>query len=216
MADDTKVLEDDDNIPEAVQLVDEHGRIALGCPCIRCGYNLRGLPMDINCPECGCPVNRTIVMIEQRALCPSCLVPVHPSATNCPRCGGPLNAAASIAGYAGGQLHIPANYSNSPSLPSFFVFMWIWWALTPLCVGCAVGAISAIVDFFIEPSSSTFARMMLGLVMLLAAVVFGAMLYYATRGYMARSRAYTKAQAEEDRREREQDAGEKPAHEDKR
>jgi len=28
-------------------------------PCIKCGYNLRGLPRDRNCPECGTPVTRS-------------------------------------------------------------------------------------------------------------------------------------------------------------
>lgn len=29
-------------------------------PCIRCGYNLQGLPAAGNCPECGTPVERSL------------------------------------------------------------------------------------------------------------------------------------------------------------
>jgi uncharacterized repeat protein (TIGR04138 family) len=28
-------------------------------PCIQCGYNLRGLGLNLNCPECGWPVSHT-------------------------------------------------------------------------------------------------------------------------------------------------------------
>lgn len=33
------------------------------CPCRGCGYNLRGLRFDGNCPECASPVSRTLVLI---------------------------------------------------------------------------------------------------------------------------------------------------------
>src|SRR5690349_17335013 len=31
------------------------GAIAMDVPCVKCRYNLRGLPPSTNCPECGTP-----------------------------------------------------------------------------------------------------------------------------------------------------------------
>jgi hypothetical protein len=202
-----------DDSPEDGPL-DEQGRIAADCPCIRCGYNLRTLLPDINCPECGCPVSRTLNLIEQRVLCPTCLAPVHPSATNCPRCDSPLNAAASIAGYAGGKLHLSTNYSSAPSRPSFFILMWIWWILAPLSLLLGFGAAGAVIDFLDEPNEQHFAKLMVGFFMLVGAVVFGALVLFSTRGYLVRSRAYEKAMVEEDRLERELGAKEKTRSDD--
>ena len=111
------------------------GPIDVDCPCVRCGYNLRGLPEDINCPECGCPVGRTLEMLEARVLCPNCLAPTHPSQPNCQKCGAPLTSAGSVAAYAGGQLHIPARSSSSaPSSPPSLLFVIGFWIVTAIAV----------------------------------------------------------------------------------
>lgn len=39
--------------------LDEAGRIAADFPCVRCGYDLRGLALGGDCPECGAPVGRS-------------------------------------------------------------------------------------------------------------------------------------------------------------
>lgn len=39
--------------------LDEAGRIAADLPCVRCGYDLRGLGLGDACPECGAPVGRS-------------------------------------------------------------------------------------------------------------------------------------------------------------
>lgn len=40
---------------------DEEGHLIEDAPCIRCEYNLRGLTVDMTCPECGLPVGRSAV-----------------------------------------------------------------------------------------------------------------------------------------------------------
>ena len=35
--------------------------VALSLECSRCGYELRGMLADINCPECGEPIRHTII-----------------------------------------------------------------------------------------------------------------------------------------------------------
>ncbi len=47
--------------PVAREVVfDEAGRIAEDLPCLRCGYNLRGLGSEATCPECASTVGRSI------------------------------------------------------------------------------------------------------------------------------------------------------------
>jgi hypothetical protein len=43
--------------------VDEDGRAVVGrdLPCVRCGYQLRGLPVEGKCPECGGEVRRSLM-----------------------------------------------------------------------------------------------------------------------------------------------------------
>ena len=51
--DDTVASTPDDGVKAAV---DEQGRLIEDVPCRRCGYNLRSLPADGKCPECGSAV----------------------------------------------------------------------------------------------------------------------------------------------------------------
>jgi uncharacterized repeat protein (TIGR04138 family) len=44
--------------------VDEVPEIEPDCPCRCCGYNLRGLRFDGNCPECGEEITRTLGLIS--------------------------------------------------------------------------------------------------------------------------------------------------------
>ena len=47
--------------PAAREVVfDEAGRIAEDLPCLRCGYNLRGLGSEAACPECASAVGQSI------------------------------------------------------------------------------------------------------------------------------------------------------------
>jgi small-conductance mechanosensitive channel len=43
--------------PDLTELLDPAGCIAADTPCRKCGYNVRGLPIDRNCPECGLPAS---------------------------------------------------------------------------------------------------------------------------------------------------------------
>jgi hypothetical protein len=67
--------------------------------CIRCGYNLRGLPPSGNCPECGSAIRKSLNFALERILCLACMRPAHPSIPKCPHCGAPMNSAASMANY---------------------------------------------------------------------------------------------------------------------
>ncbi len=40
--------------------LDEQGRVAADLPCVRCGYNLRGLPASQGCPECGTTITLSL------------------------------------------------------------------------------------------------------------------------------------------------------------
>jgi hypothetical protein len=42
-------------------LLDQAGCVAADTACRKCGYNVRGLPIDRNCPECNLPVNLSAV-----------------------------------------------------------------------------------------------------------------------------------------------------------
>jgi hypothetical protein len=62
------------------------GRSRAAHSCMRCGYDLRRLPLDADCPECGPPIRHTA---EARSLAgPDCLT-TAPSAPVWPPDGGP-------------------------------------------------------------------------------------------------------------------------------
>lgn len=44
------------NSSGSVTVVDADGNVVADVPCRKCGYNLRGLRQEYNCPECGAPV----------------------------------------------------------------------------------------------------------------------------------------------------------------
>ncbi len=53
--------------PFAQQLFDNAGRLKVSLPCVRCGYDLRTLPCDGCCPECGAAVEETMrVLLSHR------------------------------------------------------------------------------------------------------------------------------------------------------
>ena len=68
-------------------------------PCVRCGYNLRGLKPEGNCPECGAAISKSLEFALERILCLACMKPNHPSAAVCSGCGAPLHAAGATANY---------------------------------------------------------------------------------------------------------------------
>jgi hypothetical protein len=89
----TEPLPADEPPPEEDEPFDED------FPCIRCGYNLRGLKPDGNCPECGARIGKSLDFAMERVLCLACACPVHPSIPKCPNCGAPMNTVAGFANY---------------------------------------------------------------------------------------------------------------------
>ena len=47
--------------PKAIPAPIAAGDITIDLPCARCGYNLRGLRADHLCPECGTPIERSLI-----------------------------------------------------------------------------------------------------------------------------------------------------------
>lgn len=68
-------------------------------PCLRCGYNLRGLKPVGQCPECGSRIEKTVDYVMARIMCPVCMGPNHPSAAICIHCQSPISGAAATAMY---------------------------------------------------------------------------------------------------------------------
>ena len=68
-------------------------------PCLRCGYNLRGLKPVGQCPECGARIEKTVEYVMARILCPVCMGPNHPTAAICIHCKSPVSGAAATASY---------------------------------------------------------------------------------------------------------------------
>lgn len=94
MADDTPQGDEDFS-----DLLDAQDALAQDVPCLRCGYNLRGLNVDGQCPECGARIRRTLAFASQKKLCPTCMQSNHASLVVCIHCGATMNAAASTAAY---------------------------------------------------------------------------------------------------------------------
>ena len=47
------------------EVFDEHGRLRVSVPCVRCGYDLRTQPRDARCPECGHAVRQTLPHVSR-------------------------------------------------------------------------------------------------------------------------------------------------------
>ncbi len=54
----------DDGLSAARHLLDRKGTIVETLECVKCRYELRGLPSDGHCPECGLPIATTIANLE--------------------------------------------------------------------------------------------------------------------------------------------------------
>jgi hypothetical protein len=47
-------VNDDEADEQPIVVIDvAQGTVEVDCPCVQCGYNLRSLPLDGRCPECG-------------------------------------------------------------------------------------------------------------------------------------------------------------------
>jgi|GEM_PF-5180454 len=68
-------------------------------PCVRCGYDLRGLREDGRCPECGARIKLSLHFVNERVMCPACMAPNHPSVAVCSNCKSPIQNAAALANY---------------------------------------------------------------------------------------------------------------------
>jgi hypothetical protein len=109
-------------------------------PCIRCGYNLRGLKPSGQCPECGARIRKSLNYASERILCLACMRPVHPSAAVCPNCKTPMHSAGATANYWKVAAHgVARDHKPSPPKPvkpfPWHVLAWITCApLTAYCL----------------------------------------------------------------------------------
>lgn len=52
--------------PSSQRVLIVAGAVHEGVRCLRCGYELRGMPVDDRCPECGRPVRATLASLDPR------------------------------------------------------------------------------------------------------------------------------------------------------
>ena len=163
-------------------------------PCVRCGYNLRGLKPAGRCPECATPVSKALAFALQRILCPACLAPNHSSAPRCSQCGGPLNTAAATSTYfQTAPIGVRRNRPRSPSMdellegPSFIPVIISWIVCIPAALFALRIAAGALLDPNVPHSPQVLAVMWL-FVLLGAGSV--AIIVFTTRRYNRRLREF--------------------------
>jgi hypothetical protein len=151
-------------------------------PCLRCGYNLRGLKPTGQCPECGANIRKALSFAQERILCLACMTPVHPSTAKCPNCGSPVHTSGALANYWKVSAHgvgrktdeqeeIPkAERRKLPSPPPPPTISWIVCSTVALCV--------IIMSFVLDDTGGIlfFGGIMIGLLLLFPAI-FASMQY---------------------------------------
>jgi len=172
-------------------------------PCIRCGYNLRGLKDQGRCPGCGARVRRSLRFAMERVLCVGCMAPNHPSAQRCANCGGPLNTAAAVSTYfqtqargvrkKGAGVPAAADEEEEEKLPPSMagvIVMWVIGFIFATCFGSGLSLawedermVAIVVDGFITMMAIGFP-------------------VYVTVTYVRDSREYRRKEAQPDAQER--------------
>jgi hypothetical protein len=191
---DEKRVTEEVNPPFVDPLIDED------MPCIKCGYNLRGLQDQGQCPECGTKIAETLDFILAKVLCPVCLAPNHPSVSVCERCGSPVSGAASTADYYRtkpiyGAKRNPPREDEEPNAPSSLAMVFCWGAGIVL-----VGILTAVViDLWadypdaIGTGRSIEWRTLWSVVVILLSAVPATIIYFPTRNYRRLHRQYDKS-----------------------
>lgn len=174
-------------------------------PCVRCGYDLRGLSENGRCPECGARIRLSLHFVNERIMCPTCMAPNHPSVAVCSNCKSPIQNAAAMADYfRPAPLPMRRKASNEPEelevddepepppKPMSIAMLAGFYALgVPAVVAgiAVIGGVLAEGPYYGEPAMAFAQRVVLiGLFMGVPVVVGAALVFFPTRRFLKERR----------------------------
>jgi hypothetical protein len=182
---------------EEVSSSQEDDVIAEDMPCIRCFYNLRGLREEGRCPECGTAIEKTVAYVMQRVLCATCMAPNHPSLAMCMSCGSPLTGEAATANYfrttaIAGGCRKKRDYEEEPDPPSA-ALMGVCWTLGIFGIvemGVALSRLWEVAPGWGGGAEKMGEKVVWTVLMAMGTFVLLVMMYFTTREYGRKRRAY--------------------------
>jgi hypothetical protein len=197
--------DDDDGEREGagdVPLSDE--LIDADMPCLRCGYNLRGLKPVGQCPECGSRIEKTVDYVMARILCPVCMGPNHPTAAVCVHCKSPISGAAATAMYwkpmaiSGGRRK-GREEEDEPEAPSaawaFMCTMFGLFLLVPMLANLWVPLWTQTPQYFESRGSVLVGQLLGSLFLLIPTGLVALMIVLPVRQHLRRRKKYQEQHA---------------------